>query len=367
MIQLYSGVPGAGKTYKMVADLDKFLSEKPEVNVVANIRSLKLPHENFDDLLNEYFPDKSLTIPQRIELFFDYEFQQNLNGKFGGPIMYVLDECQLYFPRRTSLPNTEAYLQRHRHLGHYLYLATQASKLINPNIVALIEVEYYAVRRALSLFGEMRYRVKSPQANQLIKHFSIRPKKRIFALYQSFEATEIQKPKRELLFKFWPLLLLPIAAYFFYDRILNTEKRVERLTGRPAVSSVPSKTTVDIPPESGGQNYMRAQNSFESQEPQMVRVFLMVVKTADKSLTVDPETNSVVELKALASRGVKCSGDTCFYDKLVKDIPKPYESSVSSNSFSRGYTAYAPSVSSEKPSGAGSFVEAEMVPAPDRW
>lgn len=395
MIQLYTGVPGAGKTYKMVSDLAAFLEKEPDINLVSNIRGLKLPHEDFDGLLAEYFPDKSLTIPQRIEKFFDYDFQKSLNDFFGGPIMYILDECQLYFPRRTSLPVTEAYLQRHRHLGHYLYLATQSSKLINSNIVALIEIEYYAVRRSISFFGEMHYRVKSPQGNQIIEKFAVRPRKKIFELYKSFEAEEITKPKKKLWLKLWPLALLPLAAFVFYDRVLNTDKKLERLrvqhglerSAEAAAPPVPSAAPSGFA-DTGEVERLRTElDNLRRQVNDKERVFLTVVKTENSLLTIDPDTQAVVALESL-NRKVIClrGGLRCYYDRPVNSGVKVADTS------GRGGSTGGPGASPDSlPSGSslanaalrpgnpnadipglpsagssGSFVEPSMVPPPER-
>ncbi len=375
MIQLYSGVPGAGKTYKMVADLDAFLKKEPDINLVSNIRELKLPHLNFDDMLMEYFPDKALTIPERIERFFQYEFQQQLNGEFGGPVMYVLDECQLYFPRRTSLPNTEAYLQRHRHLGHYLYLATQSSKLINSNIVALIEIEYYAVRRSISLFGEMHYRKKSPQSNQIIDTKVIRPNKKIFKLYKSFEADEITKPKRSVLKKMWPLILVLIGGVVFYNRFFNVEKRVARFTGRPVQQSAPASSaapagTAMVP---AGQNDSQQKEieTLRSRLEEKERVFLPVVLVSGKKMTIDPETNAYVEVKKIKHR-VTCGGDeglNCYFDRPVEEAIRVAGSNSYGSPYppasSLGYgNGFSPAAKVQS-GGTGSFVEPGLVPGPD--
>lgn len=377
MIQLYTGVPGSGKSYKLVHDLSGLLEKEPELTVIANINGLKLPHEDFDKMLSERFPDPSLSMSDRLERFFSYEYQESLNAEFGGPLMYVLDECQLYFPGRVSLPKTEAYLQRHRHLGHYILLATQSTRLISKNIVALVELEYRAVMRTASLFGELRYHQKSPLTNVIISTITHRPKKKVFDLYKSFDNEEIRKPKRLLLRKLWPVLLLPVAAYLFYLGVPKPPPKQAQAAVPVSVAqpqSLASPATTDLPPALDPrdieiQRLKRHVEQLQVEEDKMVRVFLPVVKTATKTLTVDPETNAVVELKALSSRGVSCAGDICYYDKVENSIPKPYESSGSSSGYSRGFTSYAPSTIKEKSKpvpGPGSFVDADMVPAPDR-
>lgn len=96
MIQIYTGVPGAGKTYKMVLDLDTFLKSKPNITLICNINGLKLSHIDFDNFLLECFPESTFSLTDRVERFFTFDFQKSLNERFGGPIFYILDECQNY-------------------------------------------------------------------------------------------------------------------------------------------------------------------------------------------------------------------------------------------------------------------------------
>lgn len=368
MIQLYTGVPGAGKSYKMVEDLDAFLTKEPGINLISNIRGLKLPHVDFDDFLLECIPDKGLEMKERIERFFEYDYQKALNDKFGGPLMYVLDECQLYFKKDFKLPNTEAYLQRHRHLGHYLYLATQSSTLINRNIVHLVEIEYYAVRRSISLFGEIHYRVKSPQSNQFISKFTVRPKKRIFELYKSFEAKEITKPKRDIWKKMWPLLILIAGGIFFYNHFLNIDRKVERMTGRSASQGATPDGPSQPQPVNSATREELARLQFEIDELQKrfqetERVFLTVIETGGKRLTVDPETDAVVDVRALVERNVRCvnGGLTCYYDRPFGTGVKMAEPMIQRPVISTVFYQSAPTVNVPGP---GSFVDASMVPPP---
>lgn len=336
-IQLYTGVPGAGKTYKMVADLDAFLKRKFDVNLVSNIKGLQLPHQDFDDMLLHYFPDQSTTILQRIEQFFEYEFQESLNAIYGGPIMYVLDECQEYFPALTKLPNTERYLQRHRHLGHNLYFASQASTLLSSKIVALIEIEIVAVRRSISFIGEFHYRRQSPQTHQLIDSKTVYPRKRVFNLYRSFDTGEIVKPKKALWLRLWPVLLLVLALFYVFGNVLNADKKVERMTGKPRVeshiapvlpSAVSSTAPVTVTKDVEKERLLAENEMLRRQVSETERVFLTVVQSGDKRLTVDPDTNAVIDVHHVRHK-VSCLNDglTCYYDRPVMGGIRPADAS----------------------------------------
>jgi len=373
MIVLYTGVPGSGKSYKMVHDLAAFLQKNPDINIISNIRNLKIGHTNFDDFLDELFPGVKLT--QQVEKFFSYEHQVKLNERFGGPIMYVLDECQLFFPRRTSLPETEAYLQRHRHLGHYIYLATQAARLINSNFVPLIETEFHAARRTISFFGEIHYKEKSPQSNHIVGKQTLRPKKEIFDLYQSFEAAEIKKPKPALYRYFiLPLLLAPLF-YVFYDQYLKVpqkeESRIESTSLSPPPEADKFKRQID---------YLRSELSAAQAKvdgltvenarlrdtlDQKVRVFLPVVQQGNKKLTVDPEMGAITEPSKIKGHKVICINNetTCYYDKPVYGGVQLHDSYQSGRSFGSLTAAPAAGMIKTEPegrAGPGSFIDPSM-------
>lgn len=376
MIQIYTGVPGSGKSYKMVHDLAAFLKKDPDITVISNIRNLKLAHVDFDELLDELFP--GLKRSQKVESFFNFEHQQALGQQYGGAIMYVLDECQLYFPRRTVMPQTEEYFQRHRHLGHYIFLATQGARLINANLIPLIELEYHAARRTISFFGEIHYKEKSPQSPQVIRKIIIRPKQEIFDLYQSFETAEIKKP-RPMLFKFFiiPLLFLPIF-YWFYNKYMKPpvkeEKRIEQSVGaavtdyQKVVQERDRLVLLVSNLQTDNESLKLEVNRLKRNIEQKVRVFLPIVKVGDRRLTVDPESNAVVDVSMIRKQ-MTCIGDHCYYDKpmyggvqLVSDNPRHYGSVpvspiVKNPPISKG---------AEDSSGIGSFVEPSMVPPPER-
>lgn len=390
-MQLYTGVPGSGKSYRLVFDVDKLLNSDPDITVIANIKGLKLPHIDFDEFLQECIPH-AVDLSDRLEKFFEYEHQARLNEKFGGPVMYVLDECQSYFPRRKSLPNTELYFQKHRHLGHHVLMATQSCKLLNQNLVALIELEYQAVRRSASLFGELRYRTKSPQSTEVISTVTLRPKKRIFELYKSFENDELKRPRKELLLKLWPLLLLPFLVLLFIKGLPKAPEAVKPKTAPRQNRSMAPAEIEDrrfIPTQATTRQVETLEREIDDLKRKLndkERVFLTVVKTGNSRLTIDPDTQAVVALESL-NRSVIClrGGLNCYYDRPVNSGVKVAETSgrggsiggrsVSPDSMPSGSSMADSALMFVNPNvnvpvfpsagNSGSFVEPSMVPPPD--
>lgn len=312
MIQVYTGVPGSGKSYKMVYDLKRLTDREPDVVVISNINGLKISHLDFDALVKS---------AGDVEQFFRMETQQKLNDEHGR-ILYVLDECQSYFPKGKKLPWTENYFQRHRHLGHYVFLATQSVTLINTGLKPLIEFEFNAARRTMSFAGEFSYRVKSPQSREIIETIRLRPRKEIFELYKSFEAEEIQKPKPKLLKKILiPLLICLPVFYWFWDKNINYKKR---LSGGPAPAV--ASPSARAPNESAERKLIAYQLLNKDQEiadlkvklAGKTKVHLPVIESGEDILTICPDTNQILTVKEIKRR-VYCvgkpGGKRCYYEE----------------------------------------------------
>lgn len=338
MIQIYTGVPGSGKSYKMVYDLKRLVDREPDVTVISNINGLKIPHLDFDELvkfsgdIEQFFcmknqkkvdVDEPVKSAGDIEQFFRMETQQKLNDEYCR-ILYVLDECQTYFPKGKKLPWVENYFQRHRHLGHYVYLATQSVTLINTGLKPLIEFEFNAARRTMSFAGEFSYRVKSPQSREIIETIRLRPRKDVFELYKSFEAEEIQKPKPKLLKKILiPVLICLPAFYWFYQKNIGSRSGS---SVAEAAASAPVSPSARVFKESTEQKLMAYKLLEKDQEIAQLKeklatktkVYLPVIDTGEDVLTICPDTNAIVSTKNIKRRvfcpeiaGVK----TCWYEE----------------------------------------------------
>lgn len=326
MLRIYSGVPGSGKTYKMVEDLEKFLDENPGVVLLTNVRDLKLMHVDFEDFVNECFPDLPGKVADKMESFFDLPYQQVIHERLGGMPLYALDECHRYFHRRFKIPLVEGYFAEHRHIGHSLFLTTQVpDKQLNGAIIGMAEDEIHAVRRTLSMFGEFRYRLKSPQTGDVIDTFTVRPKKRVFDLYKSFLSAEVSKPKKQLYKKCWPLLIIIIGGIFFYRQFLDTDAKVRRLAGASAkvdLSTPVSGQSVRLGSDQETTQQLEALNQevtkLREQINETERVFLPVIAHGDRKTTIDPDTQAVVDLGKIKHRVICVNGGlTCYFDRPV--------------------------------------------------
>lgn len=197
-IRFITGVPGSGKTYYAVYHLlktyfkfDKDIDDyKPlsEFTIFTNIDALSLPHVD----INEACKAASIDISQ----FFTVPYQEKIRKKYP-KIVYLIDEAQRFFPYRNKLTaETWFYFEYHRHMGHDIYIITQDRKLVAQNITLLAETEIRACKKTFSFLGEFRYLIKSD--GEIIDRFTLRPEKRIFLIYKSFDSEASEKIKNPL-------------------------------------------------------------------------------------------------------------------------------------------------------------------------
>jgi zona occludens toxin len=134
MIELNTGVPGAGKTLNMVERLAKMIAgwqAKPELArpiFVLGIPELALPHA--------LVPLKSVQINKAGSPSLVPDWDEMPDGS-----LVIIDEAQGCFPPRSSAstaPAHVAWLNTHRHRGFDIWLTTQHPKLIDGSVRALV-------------------------------------------------------------------------------------------------------------------------------------------------------------------------------------------------------------------------------------
>jgi zona occludens toxin len=132
MIELRTGVPGAGKTLSMVQALAKLLKsweKKPEEGrpvFVHNVRDLALPHAPL--------PLLEVNHGGRVQKVPDWEAVPEGS-------LVIIDEAQDLFPPRSSqsaAPAHVAFLNVHRHKGIDIWVTTQHPKLVDFGLRALV-------------------------------------------------------------------------------------------------------------------------------------------------------------------------------------------------------------------------------------
>ena len=176
-IVLYTGIPGSGKTYRVVSEL-----AKPEIQnkymIFHNIEGLKLS--------GEYIKDWR-TIDGFLSKAKQEEITSYAKEKTGRPCLVIIDEAQLLFDKRNA--DLKAWLSWHRHLGQDIWLICQHFMMIDKDYNNLIEFECRAKKGVVVPFFLYHYMVQG----EVFRKERIGKKDHVFNLYQSFEMGSVKK------------------------------------------------------------------------------------------------------------------------------------------------------------------------------
>lgn len=188
MIKMFSGLPGAGKTYRAVYELrgvcDKYY-------VLHNIDGLK--EEKFDQ--GRYI-SRFPTGEKEFRDFFSLDNQKKLHEeskeKYGRPLLVIIDECQVYLGKVND--GVKAWLSYHRHLGQDVWLITQDKFNIAREYNNLVEIEIQGKRGYV--FSSFIYSYFSK--GERVKTDKLPKDLEVFNLYTSMTMNEVKKPKSKL-------------------------------------------------------------------------------------------------------------------------------------------------------------------------
>lgn len=255
MIYCSTGKNGAGKTYWVVRTVrDKYMEcirnvwkVKDEYLILTNINGF-----DYDNVVQL---DQAVEEAGGISKFFNWDYQTQLTEEAaseGKSIIYLIDECQSFFRKYMKDQDVFLYFEKHRHLGHVIYMTTQHLSKIPSDLRHLIEYEVTAVPRGVAIPGTFIYNYKSDGGH--VKRQIWKIDKSVFALYKSQEFSESEKLRNPLL-KWIPILfiLFGISFYFFLDSMgyferkksLSDKKKVSLDSSSPVPSSsVPSSSPV---------------------------------------------------------------------------------------------------------------------------
>ena len=220
-IRIIEGVPGSGKTYYAVKHLATKYFEKQEdgryelvkpVTIVTNIDNFQPEHVSLQS---------EIKAAGGVQHFFAESFQREFTSRFDSPIVYIIDEAQKYFRKGArDLNEVYSYFEYHRHFGHDIYLITQNSKKLPPDIALLTEYIIDAAPRTRSVIGEFKYKWLSD--GELLNREGFRPEQGIFNLYKSMDKNEIEKIKNPVIktvgFALVGIVVLGFGATYYLYR-----------------------------------------------------------------------------------------------------------------------------------------------------
>jgi len=201
-IRIIQGVPGSGKTYYAVKHLaDNYFERQTDgryelvkpCTIITNIDSFKPAHVSLQDAIKD---------AGGVKKYFTESHQKKCSERYEDQIIYIIDEAQKLFRKNDrDLNDVFTYFEIHRHFGHDIYLITQNSKKLPPDLVLLTEYIIDAAPRSRSVIGEFKYKWLSD--GEILKREGFRPDKGIFELYKSMDVKETEKISNPVMRTFW--------------------------------------------------------------------------------------------------------------------------------------------------------------------
>jgi zona occludens toxin len=226
MIHLITGAPGHGKTLLAVELLLKNSQSETIRPAFTNINGIALDKLKCFPLPD---PDKWFDLP---------------DGS-----LIVIDECQRWFRPRangSTVPESVARMETHRHQGHDLILITQGPMLIDANIRKLVEFHQHAYRVAGSKFRtilEWNGCCDTPapsQTHTTANKVNSRLNSEIFQYYQS-ASVHTDKLRFPYKLAFTGVLSLVVVAFCISSFLGDMEERklsdTEQITSEPSLEA----------------------------------------------------------------------------------------------------------------------------------
>lgn len=233
MLTLITGLPGSGKTLKLMSDLKnrKDLQGRPlYIDGVPGVNRDVIPY---------------LDIPEGESMQTWYKWAPT------GAIL-VIDECQRVFrprPSGSKVPEYVSELETHRHRGLDFFLLTQHPRLIDSNLRSLIGHHTHISKTTLGIRRKIEWqRCANPEARNDIKEglaSVYKLDKSAFGIYKSAEEHTVIKTKRSKV-----LFLLPVAILAVAGGIWKTWDYIKSLE-KPASEYASSATDKPVQPASG--------------------------------------------------------------------------------------------------------------------
>lgn len=180
MITLYSGIPGSGKTYKMVAELSRC---KDKYYVVHNIDGLVEGYlGEFGINFIEYCTKENMEVPDFFSKEYQIKFCAAVHEKYNRSVLVIIDEAHEWFSVNSK--NLKMWLSYHRHIDQDIWLVAHRSTNIPAMYRSFIEIEFRA--KSGSFMGVPGYflynRILGGQASGYTKE---RKQQKIFDIYKS--------------------------------------------------------------------------------------------------------------------------------------------------------------------------------------
>ena len=228
MIHIFTGLPGSGKTVKVVDDFGNKKENAIYYTNVPTTYSFFYPNQyilkeiEFWKYWLEYVNDVALQSLDKDTFVRNYK-ETNPDLAITNATIY-LDECHLMGLGQSTakLQGFINFLTLHRHLELDVWLITQNSSLLNREIVQLVEIHYYAQPSSGRFFAKQMLYKKYHNARDVgtSNYIEVQTLKPTYCThYSKYQAGGIQKVDNSLRIKLLRMLLVLVIAigYSFYQ------------------------------------------------------------------------------------------------------------------------------------------------------
>lgn len=185
-IVLYTGKPGAGKTYRVVHEL---LRDAGRYYVFHNIDGLKESMIEEGRFIQSWVDIANFMTRKKQE-----EICEWVRREHNRSVLVIIDEAQMFMSDRNN--EIKAWLSWHRHLGQDIKLVCQHYKMINSDLYNLCDYEIRGKRGFMT--GKMIY--QWGVNGETFKTDRIGVNKATFAAYKSFVGGEVSKGRSKMLY-----------------------------------------------------------------------------------------------------------------------------------------------------------------------
>lgn len=247
MLYLITGVPGSGKTLKMISDL----------MTRQDLKNRPLYLDGIPEVDEKIIPN--LPIPEG-------ETMQTWHKWAPTGAILVIDECQRVFrprPSGSKVPDFVAELETHRHKGIDIFLLTQHPRLIDSNVRALVGHHCHIGKTNLGVRRMLEWErcadpTSSRDVSSAVKSVYTLDKK-AFGVYKSAEEhTKIKTKLSRVVYIFPAVLALLITAgwyiYSSWNNRIDTMKAEQEKPKIEAQASSPEAVGAVAVPTANGTN-----------------------------------------------------------------------------------------------------------------
>jgi len=251
MITLYSGIPGSGKSYKMVAQLDRVKSKYYIVHNIDGLDKNYLGKYGIDFI--KYCEEHEIDVIDFLSKDYQTNFTAAVKDKYDRPCLVIVDESHEWFQKKSK--QLIMWLSYHRHLNQEIWLVAHKSTNIPSIYRSFIELEYRA--KSGSVIGVPGFFLYNKISGGVPCGYSFERKKQaIFNIYKSQNGLDhIQKKNPITLIVLLLVVVCLVGAFLYLPQYAirgQSRRQAEAEAKKPLADRLPVKSQVYTPEQIAG-------------------------------------------------------------------------------------------------------------------